>query len=81
MISFIKNWERLTRVLLPGKGITFDSGGISIKPAAAMDEMRGDMGGAACVVATIHAAARLKLPINIVGKGHSCFLLISQFKC
>lgn len=80
MISFIKKWERLTRVLLPGKGITFDSGGISIKPAAAMDEMRGDMGGAACVVATIHAAARLKLPINIVGKGHSCFLLISQFK-
>lgn len=55
-------------MLLPGKGITFDSGGISIKPAAAMDEMRGDMGGAACVVATIHAAARLKLPINIVGK-------------
>lgn len=51
-----------------GKGVTFDSGGISIKPSASMDEMRADMGGAACVVATIQAAARLKLPLNIVGK-------------
>jgi len=50
-----------------GKGITFDSGGISLKPSAAMDEMRADMGGAACSIASIYAAARLQLPINIKG--------------
>jgi aminopeptidase len=50
-----------------GKGITFDSGGISLKPSAAMDEMRADMGGAACSIAAIYTAARLQLPINIKG--------------
>lgn len=54
-------------VCLVGKGITFDSGGISIKPSANMDKMRADMGGAACVAATMHAIARLKLPVNVVG--------------
>merc|ERR1712004_288598 len=49
-----------------GKGITFDSGGISIKPSANMDAMRADMGGAACVLASIYTAARLQLPINIM---------------
>lgn len=53
-------------VCLVGKGITFDSGGISIKPAANMDEMKGDMGGAACVIASIASAAQLKLPVNLV---------------
>ena len=52
---------------LVGKGITFDTGGISLKPGAKMDEMKFDMGGAASVFGTIHAAALLKLPINIVG--------------
>jgi leucyl aminopeptidase len=52
---------------LVGKGITFDSGGLSIKPAAAMEWMKADMGGAAAVLAAIRAAAQLKLPINIVG--------------
>ena len=51
----------------PGKGVTFDSGGISIKPAANMDKMRGDMGGAACTLATIRSAAMLKLPLHIKG--------------
>lgn len=54
-------------VCLIGKGITFDSGGISIKPSSKMDEMRGDMGGAACVAATIVALAELKIPINVKG--------------
>jgi len=49
-----------------GKGITFDSGGISIKPSANMDAMRADMGGAACVLASIYTAARLQLPINLM---------------
>ncbi|XP_046685530.1 cytosol aminopeptidase-like [Homalodisca vitripennis] len=59
-------------ILLVGKGITFDSGGISIKPAGSMSDMRADMGGAACVVATLQAAAKLKLPINIVGLTPLC---------
>lgn len=52
---------------LVGKGMTFDSGGISIKPAEKMDEMKTDMSGGAAVMAVIMAAAELKLPINIVG--------------
>lgn len=52
-------------VVLVGKGITFDSGGISIKPADRMDEMKSDMAGGAAVIATIKAAADLKLPLNV----------------
>ncbi len=52
---------------LVGKGLTFDAGGISIKPAAAMDEMKYDMCGGATVLGVIKACAELKLPINIVG--------------
>ncbi|MDX5334386.1 MAG: leucyl aminopeptidase [Gammaproteobacteria bacterium] len=54
-------------VVLVGKGITFDTGGISIKPGAAMDEMKFDMGGAASVFGVITAVCELQLPINIVG--------------
>lgn len=54
-------------VVLVGKGLTFDSGGISIKPADAMDEMKFDMCGAAAVLGTLKAAAELKLPLNLVG--------------
>lgn len=50
-----------------GKGITFDSGGISIKPSAGMAEMKMDMSGAAAVLGTLQAVASLKLPINLVG--------------
>jgi leucyl aminopeptidase len=59
-------------VALVGKGITFDTGGISIKPSAAMDEMKFDMCGAASVFGTFAAAAALKLPINLVGIVLSC---------
>ncbi len=54
-------------VVLVGKGITFDTGGISLKPPADMDEMKYDMCGAASVVGTLRAAAEMKLPLNIVG--------------
>lgn len=54
-------------VALVGKGITFDTGGISLKPGASMDEMKFDMVGAASVLGTIKACAQMKLPINIVG--------------
>jgi leucyl aminopeptidase len=50
---------------LVGKGITFDTGGISIKPAAGMEEMKGDMSGAATVIAAMMAIARLKPQINV----------------
>ncbi len=53
-------------IALVGKGITFDTGGISIKPPATMDEMKFDMCGAATVLGAIKTAAALKLPINIV---------------
>ncbi len=54
-------------VVLVGKGLTFDAGGISIKPAAAMDEMKYDMCGGASVFGAIRAAADLKLRLNVVG--------------
>lgn len=54
-------------VCLVGKGITFDSGGISLKPSANMDAMRADMGGAACVVATLDALSRNNVPVNVKG--------------
>lgn len=53
--------------VLVGKGVTFDTGGISLKPGAAMDEMKFDMCGAASVMGTMAAVAELKLPVNIVG--------------
>ena len=54
-------------VALVGKGITFDSGGISIKPAEKMEEMKFDMCGAAAVIGTIQAAAMLALPVRVTG--------------
>jgi leucyl aminopeptidase len=59
-------------VVLVGKGITFDSGGISIKPAPDMDEMKFDMGGAASVLGTFRALAELKPRLNVVGLVASC---------
>jgi leucyl aminopeptidase len=53
------------KVALVGKGITFDSGGISIKPAAGMEDMKSDMGGAAAVIATMAAVAELGLRIDV----------------
>ncbi len=54
-------------IALVGKGITFDSGGISIKPAANMDEMKMDMAGAATVLGTLKAVAELQLPVHVIG--------------
>ncbi len=53
--------------VLVGKGVTFDAGGISLKPAQAMDEMKYDMAGAAAVLGTLQAAAELALPLNVIG--------------
>ena len=59
-------------VALVGKGITFDTGGISLKPGAEMDEMKFDMCGAASVLGTMRAVAEMKLPINVVGVIPAC---------
>ena len=58
--------KHVAPVCLVGKGITFDSGGISLKDPPAMDEMKFDMSGAATVLGTLRAAAELRLPINLV---------------
>ena len=52
---------------LVGKGVTFDSGGLSLKPSASMEDMKADMTGAAVVAAAMQAVARLDLPVNVVG--------------
>ena len=59
-------------VVLVGKGITFDTGGISIKPSAEMDEMKFDMGGAASVLGTFRAVAEIKPKVNLVGIIPAC---------
>ena len=58
--------------VLVGKGITFDSGGISLKPGGEMDEMKFDMGGAASVVGTLLAVSQLKPAINVIGVIAAC---------
>jgi len=58
--------------VLVGKGITFDTGGISLKPAAEMDEMKFDMCGAASVLGTFKAIGELRLPVNLVGIIPTC---------
>lgn len=58
---------KVPTIVLVGKGITFDSGGISIKPSQSMDEMKYDMAGGATVIGAMRAAAALKLPIRLIG--------------
>ena len=54
-------------VVLVGKGVTFDTGGISLKPGAEMDEMKFDMCGAASVIGTMRAVAEMRLKLNVIG--------------
>ncbi|KAI5180671.1 cytosol aminopeptidase [Nematocida sp. AWRm80] len=63
----IKYTQGTECIALVGKGITFDSGGISLKPAAKMSQMKGDMGGGASVISTIGALARLQAKVSVVG--------------
>ncbi len=58
--------------MLVGKGLTFDSGGISIKPAEGMDEMKYDMCGAAAVYGVMRMVAELQLPLNVIGVLAGC---------
>jgi leucyl aminopeptidase len=59
-------------VALVGKGITFDTGGISLKPAAEMDEMKFDMSGAGSVLGAVRALAGMKAPVNVIGVVPTC---------
>ena len=61
------NADGLKKVGLVGKGITFDTGGISIKPSTNMHLMKSDMGGAAAVLGTLEVVAKLKLPVHLIG--------------
>lgn len=65
-VKFLNGADKPT-VVLVGKGITFDSGGISLKPGSGMEEMKYDMAGAASVLGTIKTCALLDLPVNLVG--------------
>jgi leucyl aminopeptidase len=67
ILEYYSGKKSQSPVVLVGKGLTFDSGGISIKPADKMDEMKTDMSGGAAVMGTVMAAADLKLPLNIIG--------------
>lgn len=66
-ISYFGAGECARPVVLIGKGVTFDSGSLDLKPREELRHMRGDMAGAACVLAVTRAAARLRLPVNIRG--------------
>ena len=59
--------EKDKPIVLVGKGVTFDSGGISLKPGKGMEMMKDDMAGGAAVIGTLTAAARMKIPVNLVG--------------
>ncbi|MGI9463325.1 MAG: leucyl aminopeptidase, partial [Aestuariivirgaceae bacterium] len=67
VVEYRQGTDTLKPIVLVGKGVTFDSGGLSLKPAQAMEDMKFDMAGAASVLGTLNACAQLKLPINLVG--------------
>ena len=67
IMEYGKQFKKHGTVVLVGKGVTFDTGGISIKPAANMAEMKMDMSGAAAVIGTFHSIATLKLTRHVVG--------------
>ena len=66
IVSYLGGDEATSPVVFVGKALTFDSGGISLKPAEKMDEMKSDMAGGAAVLGAVSAAADLELPINVV---------------
>ncbi|MBL8533247.1 MAG: leucyl aminopeptidase [Betaproteobacteria bacterium] len=72
VMEYSKGRKKDKPVVLVGKGITFDTGGISLKPSAEMDEMKYDMSGAGSVLGTFKAVAAMDLPINVVGLIPAC---------
>ena len=72
VLHYNGNSKNKKLLALVGKGITFDTGGISLKPAAEMDEMKYDMSGAASVLGAIRALAAMRAPVNVVGVIPAC---------
>src|SRR5210317_85158 len=72
VLEHMKGSKNQKPIVLVGKGITFDAGGISLKPGLNMDEMKWDMGGAATVLGVMHTIGQLKLPLNVVALVPSC---------
>ncbi|MDR3414912.1 MAG: leucyl aminopeptidase [Nevskia sp.] len=77
VLEYLKGAKGEAPIALVGKGLTFDAGGISIKPAGQMDEMKFDMCGGAAVLGTFAAVAELKLPVNLVGIVPCCENLLN----
>lgn len=67
IMEYGREYKKQGTVVLVGKGVTFDTGGISIKPAASMAEMKMDMSGAAAVIGTFHTIAKLKMKRHVIG--------------
>lgn len=67
VLEYRRGEEGAPPLVLVGKGVTFDSGGISLKPAQGMEDMKYDMSGAAAVLGALQAIAELELPVNVVG--------------
>ncbi len=65
VLEYRSKAPKAPKIALVGKGVTFDTGGISLKPGANMDHMKSDMGGAAAVMGALLIAARMKLPVNL----------------
>jgi leucyl aminopeptidase len=72
VLRYTGNSKSKKPLALVGKGITFDTGGISLKPAGEMDEMKYDMSGAASVLGTVRALAAMRAPVNVVGVIPTC---------
>jgi leucyl aminopeptidase len=72
IVEYMQSPRKARPFVLVGKGITFDTGGISIKPALDMDQMKYDMCGAASVLGTLRAIAEVKAPLNVVGLIPAC---------
>ncbi len=72
IVMHYKGAGKKAPIVLVGKGITFDTGGISLKPGPGMDEMKYDMCGAAAVIATMSAIATLGLPVNVIAVVPAC---------
>ncbi len=72
VLSYRKGRGKKPNLALVGKGVTFDSGGISIKPSEGMEQMKGDMAGGAAVIAAMGAIAQLKPAINVTGIVPAC---------
>ena len=72
VLEHLKGKKTQKPLVLVGKGITFDAGGISLKPGLNMDEMKWDMGGAASVLGVMKTIGQLKLPLNVIALIPSC---------